>query len=72
MQQVVFITGARFGRIDVGVNSAGTEGHTAPIIEQTPQTYAETFETNVLGTLLSLKYELLAMQPNRSGSIINV
>jgi NAD(P)-dependent dehydrogenase (short-subunit alcohol dehydrogenase family) len=30
------------------------------------------FDTNVLGTLLSLKYELRVMQPQGSGSIINV
>jgi NAD(P)-dependent dehydrogenase (short-subunit alcohol dehydrogenase family) len=30
------------------------------------------FDTNVLGTLLSLKHELRVMQPQGSGSIINV
>src|ERR1700761_6579812 len=27
---------ARFGRIDVAVNNAGTEGNPAPIVDQTP------------------------------------
>jgi NAD(P)-dependent dehydrogenase (short-subunit alcohol dehydrogenase family) len=30
------------------------------------------FDTNVLGTLLSLKHELRVMQPQGSGSIVNI
>jgi NAD(P)-dependent dehydrogenase (short-subunit alcohol dehydrogenase family) len=63
---------ARFGRLDVAVNNAGTEGKLGPITEQTELDYAATFDTNVLGTLLSMKYELRVMQPQGSGSIINL
>ena len=63
---------ARFGRLDVAVNNAGTEGKPGPVLEQTAESYAATFETNVLGTLLSMKHELRAMQPQGSGSIINL
>ena len=63
---------ARFGRLDVAVNNAGTEGKPGPVVEQTADSYAATFETNVLGTLLSMKHELRAMQPQGSGSIINL
>jgi NAD(P)-dependent dehydrogenase (short-subunit alcohol dehydrogenase family) len=42
------------------------------VIEQTAESYAATFDTNVLGTLLSLKHELRVMQPQGSGSIVNV
>jgi NAD(P)-dependent dehydrogenase (short-subunit alcohol dehydrogenase family) len=62
----------RFGRIDVAVNNAGTEGTLGPLQEQSPASYAATFETNVLGTMLSLKHELRAMLPQGHGSIINV
>ena len=62
----------RFGRIDVAVNNAGTEGNPAPIVDQTPQAYAATFETNVLGVLLCMKHELRVMQPQGSGSIVNI
>jgi NAD(P)-dependent dehydrogenase (short-subunit alcohol dehydrogenase family) len=65
-------TVARFGRLDVAVNNAGTEGKPGPVIEQTPHSFAAMFETNVLGTLLSLKHELRVMQPQGSGSIVNI
>jgi NAD(P)-dependent dehydrogenase (short-subunit alcohol dehydrogenase family) len=65
-------TVARFGRLDVAVNNAGTEGQVGPLMDQTAETYAETFDTNVLGVLLSMKHELRAMQGQGSGSIINI
>ncbi|RFU49918.1 SDR family NAD(P)-dependent oxidoreductase [Paraburkholderia sp. DHOC27] len=63
---------ARFGRLDIAVNSAGYEGEPAPIAEQTVERYAAVFDANVLGTLLALKHEIRAMSAQRSGSIVNV
>jgi NAD(P)-dependent dehydrogenase (short-subunit alcohol dehydrogenase family) len=63
---------ARFGRLDVAVNNAGTEGTLGPVTEQTAETYAATFDTNVLGTLLSMKHELRVMLAQGHGSIVNV
>ncbi len=40
--------------------------------EQTAETYAATFDTNVLGVILSLKHEVRVMQGQGSGSIINI
>jgi NAD(P)-dependent dehydrogenase (short-subunit alcohol dehydrogenase family) len=65
-------TVARFGRIDVAVNNAGTEGRPGPITEQTAESYAATFDTNVLGVILSMKHEARVMQGQGSGSIINI
>jgi len=65
-------TVARFGRIDSAVNAAGTEGQPGPLIDQSSESYAATFDTNVLGTLLSLKHELRVMQAQGHGSIINI
>jgi len=63
---------SRFGRLDIAVNAAGTEGKPGPAIEQTPESYAATFDTNVLGTVLSMKHELRVMQAQGSGSIVNI
>lgn len=62
----------RFGRLDIAINNAGAEGTPGPITDQTPATYSATFDTNVLGVLLSLKHELRVMQPQGSGSIVNI
>ncbi|MFJ6182328.1 SDR family NAD(P)-dependent oxidoreductase [Streptomyces sp. NPDC092295] len=62
----------RFGRLDVAVNNAGTEGRPGPITDQTAETYNETFETNVLGVILSMKHEVRAMREQGSGSIVNI
>ena len=65
-------TVARFGRLDVAVNNAGTEGQVGPITDQTAESYAATFDTNVLGVILSMKHEVRVMQRQGSGSIINI
>jgi NAD(P)-dependent dehydrogenase (short-subunit alcohol dehydrogenase family) len=64
---------ARFGRIDAAVNCAGTEGKPGPIVHQTAESYAATFDTNVLGVLLSLKHEMRVMTAQEGGgSIVNI
>ena len=65
-------TVARFGRLDVAVNNAATEGQVGPITDQSAESFDATFETNVLGVVLSMKHEVRAMQAQRSGSIINI
>ena len=72
VRNLVDQTVARFGQLDVAVNNAGTEGKTGPVTEQSADSYSATFETNVLGTLLSLKHELRVMLPQGHGSIVNL
>jgi NAD(P)-dependent dehydrogenase (short-subunit alcohol dehydrogenase family) len=63
---------ARFGRLDVAINNAGTEGKPGPLTDVSAETYSAMFDTNVLGVLLSLKHELRVMQAQGSGSIVNI
>jgi NAD(P)-dependent dehydrogenase (short-subunit alcohol dehydrogenase family) len=72
VRHLVDETVARFGRLDVAVNNAGVEGTAGPVADQTPESYAAVFDTNVLGVLLSLKHELRVMLPQRHGSIVNL
>ncbi|MEO8524176.1 MAG: glucose 1-dehydrogenase [Caldimonas sp.] len=62
----------RFGRLDVAVNNAGTEGQLGLITEQSIDNYETTFSTNVLGTLLCLKHEMRVMLKQGSGAIVNL
>jgi NAD(P)-dependent dehydrogenase (short-subunit alcohol dehydrogenase family) len=72
VQNLVDKTVARFGRLDVAVNNAGTEGTPGPVTEQTAVSFAATFDTNVLGVVLSMKHELRVMQNQGAGSIVNL
>ena len=72
VRRLVDGTVARFGGLDVAVNNAGTEGQVGPITDQTAESYAATFDTNVLGVILSMKHEVRVMKAQGRGSIINI
>lgn len=72
VRHLVDRTVARYGRIDIAINNAGTEGMPGPIVEQTKASFDAVFQTNVLGVLLSLKHELRIMLAQKSGNIINI
>jgi NAD(P)-dependent dehydrogenase (short-subunit alcohol dehydrogenase family) len=72
VEGLIEFTVERFGAIDVAVNNAGTEGTLSALTEITAQGYRDVFDTNVLGTMLSLKHELLAMSKQGHGNIVNM
>jgi NAD(P)-dependent dehydrogenase (short-subunit alcohol dehydrogenase family) len=72
VRNMVDRTVARFGRLDVAVNNAATEGQVGPITDQTAESFAATFDTNVLGVVLSMKHEVRAMQAQGHGNIVNI
>ena len=72
LENLIKRTVERFGRLDIAVNNAGTEGKPGPVTEQTAESYVATFDTNVLGVLLAMKHELLVMKAQGHGSIVNV
>ena len=72
VRSLVEQTVERFGRIDVAINNAGTEGQLGPITEQSEDNYRTTFDSNVLGVLLAMKHEMRAMLRQGAGAIVNL
>ncbi len=64
-------TVATFGRLDFAFNNAGVEGVAGLTTDkQTEENYRHTFDINVLGVLVSMKYEIPAILKN-GGAIVN-
>ncbi len=72
VQRVVNAVTARYGRLDVAVNAAGT-GFIASVVEQRAEDWAMTLRTNLDGGMYCIKHEAAAMiQAGHGGSIVNV
>ena len=70
--QLVAHTIERFGRLDVAVNSAGIEGESGSITEQTLESFRTTIDANTLGTFLCMKHELRVMLAQKRGVVVNL
>ena len=62
---------AKFGSLDIAVNNAGRPALGA-ITDITEEQYRDVYDTNVLGTLLSMKHEFAQMKAQGKGAIVNV
>src|SRR5258707_3307688 len=65
VRELIDGTVARFGRLDVAVNNAGTEGEPGSLLDQTAENYSTVVDTNVLCTLLSLMHALRVIRAAR-------
>lgn len=70
VKRLVAETVAKFGRLDVAFNNAGVE-LTGPVTDATPEAYRKVFDVNVLGVLLSMKYELPELVKAGGGVVVN-
>jgi NAD(P)-dependent dehydrogenase (short-subunit alcohol dehydrogenase family) len=62
-----------FGRLDVAVNNAGTEGdQTLHLEHQTDANVRHTMSVNIEGVLWCMKHEIPALRRSGGGAIVNV
>ena len=71
IQEVVNATAARFGRIDILINNAGTSWG-APVEEMRLEDWNKVMETNLTGTFLCSQAVGKVMIGQRRGKIINI
>ncbi len=70
--RVVAAVEARFGRLDIGVNSAGT-GALAPVDDHPREEWARVMQINLDGTFFCVKHQSAAMvRGGRGGAIVNI
>jgi NAD(P)-dependent dehydrogenase (short-subunit alcohol dehydrogenase family) len=71
VELLVAQTVSTYGRVDVVFNNAGIEGEVGkPTHEQSVANYRAVVDTNVLGVLLAMKFEIAAMLKNPGGGAI--
>jgi 2-dehydro-3-deoxy-L-rhamnonate dehydrogenase (NAD+) len=65
-------TVAKFGRLDILVNSAGVAGAAKPALEYSPAEFAQVVDINLNGTFYCCQAALRAMAKNDYGRIVNI
>jgi NAD(P)-dependent dehydrogenase (short-subunit alcohol dehydrogenase family) len=63
---------ARFGRVDIWVNNAGTTTNPLPLWEVGSDEVRQTIETNLLGTLFGMQVAARGMRAQGGGQIFNI
>lgn len=61
-----------FGRLDVVVNAAGTEGQIAPVEQLTPAAVRHVFDVNVMSMFWVCRSVVPGMKQRRRGRVINI
>ncbi len=64
-------TVAEFGRLDAAFNNAGVMAKLAPTAESTLEEWNRVININLRGVWACLKHEILQMQKQGSGAIVN-
>lgn len=63
---------ARFGQLDIAVNSAGTGGDMAPLEQTDQQVWDDVMAVNARGVWLAMRHEIPAMLQSGGGAIVNM
>ena len=62
----------RYSQLDCALNNAAIMGGLCSLTDHTEETWDRMFETNLKGTWLCMKYEILQMLKQGSGAIVNM
>ncbi|MFF5447513.1 SDR family NAD(P)-dependent oxidoreductase [Streptomyces sp. NPDC012888] len=68
---MVAATVERFGSVDIAFNNATVSGPTSNLAEIEEQDWAETLAANLTGVWMAMKHELVHMESQGSGVIVN-
>lgn len=71
VEALVARTVAEFGRLDAAFNNAGVMARIVPTAESTREEWDRVININLRGVWSCMKYELLQMQRQGSGAIVN-
>jgi NAD(P)-dependent dehydrogenase (short-subunit alcohol dehydrogenase family) len=72
VQALVNTCVTRYGRLDYAVNNAGIEGSIVPMVDYTEDDWDAIIDINLKGVWLCMKAEVVQMQQNGGGAIVNV
>jgi NAD(P)-dependent dehydrogenase (short-subunit alcohol dehydrogenase family) len=72
VDRLVRTTVERYGSLDIAINNAGVLDGRGPLHEMDEIAWARVFDVNVLGVMLSMKYEIAHMRAHGGGAIVNV
>ncbi|WES98144.1 SDR family NAD(P)-dependent oxidoreductase [Chryseobacterium arthrosphaerae] len=61
----------KYGRLDAAFNNAGIQPRPSKLADLPEEEYGKVMSINLKGTFLTMKYELLQMQKQGSGAIVN-
>jgi NAD(P)-dependent dehydrogenase (short-subunit alcohol dehydrogenase family) len=71
VEAMVARTVALYGRLDCAYNNAGILGEIVPLVDQSEAAWDRTLATNLKGTWLCMKYEVMQMLKQGGGAIVN-
>ena len=72
VKNMVDTTIKKYGRLDYAFNNAGVIEDSAPLADQTLETFHGTMSVNLRGVFFSMKYEIPQMLKSGGGAIVNM